>query len=57
MTTIQNMRVVVVPDGLKARFERQVDKTAQELGITQDEALRLVEVAILQRGLAAMETA
>lgn len=44
-----------MPAGLARRFEAAVDEQAQHLGCAPAIARRLVEVAILQRGIDSLE--
>jgi molybdopterin biosynthesis enzyme len=48
-------RTVMVPKALEARLRARVSATAARLGVSEVEARRLVEIAILTRGLEALE--
>lgn len=47
--------LILVPLGLLQRVENIVRQTAERLCVSPDEARRLVEVAIVTRGIEAME--
>lgn len=47
--------LVRVPPGLRSRIQRLVEYYAKQLGTTEEDARRTVEVAILTRGVAALE--
>jgi hypothetical protein len=44
-----------VPQGLQGRLEKLVRQQAEALGTTAEDARRVVEVALIQRGLASLE--
>jgi hypothetical protein len=48
---------IFIPPGLHGRFEKLVEREAKELGTTEEDARRLVEIAVLTRGIAFLERA
>lgn len=49
------MNAIAIPPQLEQRIARECERTAERLGITTTDARRVVEQAILTRGLDAME--
>jgi hypothetical protein len=49
------VNAISIPPTLEQRIARECERTAKRLGLAVDEARRVVEIAILTRGLDAVE--